>query len=670
MNILIGLILLAILTFPAFAKGREINPELLRMELEELLNLEVTSAAKHPQKLSEVAAAVFVISEESLRHSFTDFIPELLRDVPGVHVARTTASDWAISIRGFNDRFANKLLVLMDGRSLYTPLFSGVHWERQDAIIEDLDRIEVIRGPGGSLWGANAVNGIINIITKSAWDTQGFFANLKVGNEESLAALRYGGHGENVAYRVYLKAREVDSSAEIHNGQAHDDWRMLQGGFRFDWKLSPERNLRFSGDAYTQTAGVVQSYYIPIPPYEIFFADDGYGFGANFLLKLEEKKASGHSWCLQAYYDTSSATGYPLLNWDLDVYDIEFQQVIPKKNLIWTWGLGYRLYDTYVKKSVYANFSPYAFVPAKTKSYILNAFGQAEIDLTSSLKLILGSKFEYHEETGLNFQPTGRFLWKVHENKTIWGAISRAVRTPSRGELDAVINIYIPRLEGSPYPLFLELHGNDDLDPETLLALELGYRQSLNARFQYDVTVFFNVYDDLITVPLPEKPPVFHPKPWPHLHTYAKAQNSMDGETYGFELSAFYRPTSPLFFQLSYSYLKMFLHAPQKTIWFGEDQEDVWPRHIFSLRSCYEIGKKLHLDARVRYVSKVPLYDIPSYWATDIKLSWKANENLSLSFIGQNIFDPRHPEFGQYYALRTPLREVERSFFLKITWQK
>ena len=550
----------------------------------------------------------------------------------------------------------------MDGRSLYTPLFSGVFWERQDTLLEDIDRIEVIRGPGGALWGANAVNGVINIITKSAWETQGPLAVAKIGEESSVVSLRYGSHNENTAYRVYLQARELDSFSRVHDGEAHDDWRMLQGGFRLDHNLSQNRTLRLSGDIYTQTAGVMQGIFLPSPPYEVFIPDDGYGFGANIFLKISEQKEDG-GWHLQSYYDASSASGYPLLNWKLKIYDIEFQQHFIREHLTWTWGFGYRLYDTEVKRS-----AAYAFVPPNTKTYIWNAFGQAEINLSPDFRLILGSKFEYHEDTGFNFQPTARFLWKLGSERVLWGAVSRAVRTPSRGELDAIINLYIPQVKDLPLPLFFELNGNDDLDPEELIAFELGYRHNPSPKFQYDIALFLNLYDDLISLPAPQAPPEFHPLPWPHFHAYTQAKNLMDGETYGFEIAAFYRPTNNLFFQLSYSYLKIFLHTPQETIWFGEEQEKEWPRHILSWRGCYQFFPRWHLDIRIRYVSEISHYQIPSYWATDFKITWQPQNYITLSIGGENIFDPKHPEFGQAYALRTPLREAERNFFIKLKW--
>jgi len=643
--------------------GNEISEELLKLDLEQLLEIEVTSAARHPQKFRDAPSAIYLITAEDLHRSFDNQLPELLREVPGVHVARVTSSDWAISIRGFNDRFANKLLVLMDGRTLYTPLFSGVFWERQDTVVEDLDRIEVIRGPGASLWGANAVNGVINFVTKSAWETQGWLTSVVVGSEESQATLRYGGQvSERLAYRAYVKVKEVGSLKVAHDGSAHDDWRMGQTGFRMDWRLSDQRKLRVSGDVYTQTASVLQSHQSLTPPYEIFRPTDGYGFGANLMLKLEDGSEE-RGWSFQTYYDNAHSSGYPLLNWDLDVFDAEFLHHFSLPRHEWTWGLGYRLYVADVKRS-----ETYAYDPAKTKTYVLNTFLQDEISFKNgALKLIFGSKFEYDEDVGLEIQPTVRFLWKLTSNQTVWAAISRAVRTPSRGEQDAIIDLIVPQDSG--LPLLLRLEGNKDLDAEELISFEFGYRQNFYNKVSLDFASFLNFYNDLIALPEPSSPPVFRSTPAPHLFAVSKAENVMDGKTYGFEVSLRSKPFDRLFLLINYSYIHLSLHSERPTLWLGEDLEDQWPKHILNFVSCYTFSPSLHLDFRLRYVSELTSYDVPSYLMSDIKLHWYASKNLDISLVAQNVFDPEHPEFGQSYALRTPLREVQRSIFLKFVWR-
>ncbi len=636
-----------------------LNPSLLKLSLEDLMKIEVTSATKRPQKMGEIASAVYVLTPEDILQGFDNQLPDLLRDVPGVHVARITSSDWAISIRGFNDRFANKLLVMMDGRTLYTPLFSGVFWERQDYILDDLARIEVIRGPGASLWGSNAVNGIINILTKSAWETQGFLAKVVAGKEESSAALRYGSHCDQLAYRLYLKAREVGSQVDTEGHNTHDDWRTLQTGFRLD--TAPQKNyrLRLSSDIYTMTTGIMYN----SPNYPII--DDGYGFGFNILAKLEKKNDFG-SWFLQGYYDHSGAASYPLLNWSLDIYDLEYQLNINKIHHKLSLGLGYRLYVTDIK-----NTDAYLFKPSNSKTYIFNIFLQDEIYIRSNLGLILGSKFEYHEDTGLEIQPTARVFWQPHTNTTLWAALSRAVRIPSKGELDTILYIWLPTEEGNSYlPTLIRIEGNKKLKPEKLVALEGGIRTNFKKQVYIDLSVFLNLYSDLIAVKVPQTEPLLIPDPIPHFYTSTKDTNLMDGESYGLELALNADITENIRFKASYTYLKLFLHTNNPTLWLGEELEKQWPRHILSFRTFYRIKDSFYFNTRLRYVSSLSSYHVPSYWATDISILWKLNPSLEVSFGGQNIFDPRHPEFGQGYVLKTPLHEVKRNFFFKVTWRK
>lgn len=661
--------------FPSLALGATLSKYLLSLDIEQLMEIEITSAAKHPQKLSDAPAAVYVITSDDIHHSFVNHLPELLRDVPGVHVARASSHVWSISIRGFNDRFGNKLLVLMDGRTLYTPLFSGVLWEKQDTVLDDIDRIEVIRGPGASLWGANAVNGVINIVTKSAQETQGFLGSLVVGKEESKATLRYGGKiGENAAYRLYMKAKEVDSMRLLHDGSAHDDWRMAQGGFRLDWDFPSKKQLTFSGDVYSLTSGSLSANQLLFPPYEIFETTDGHSFGANILAKLSHEDIN-YNWSLQAYYDTSRTSGYPLLNWNLDVWDLDFQYSLTlssRQKL--TFGAGYQLFVTDVEDS-----DTYTYDPSNKKIYIVNSFFQDEITLCpDKLFLTLGSKFEYHDISGLEIQPSARILWKINQSNIFWAGVSRAVRTPSIGEKDAAVQLTIPPASKKPgfsgfstsarLPLQLRLEGNDDVDSEELIAFEVGYRTNFSNKVSFDVTAFLNLYDDLIALVAPREKPILDPFPNPHLIAVASSENVMDGETYGLEIDSKIDLNKNWRLFLSYSYLKLFFHATRKTLYLGEELEDLWPRHIFSIRSRYAFPKNIYFDLRLRYVDKLKGFSIPSYLATDFRVDWHINKNLEVSIVGQNIFDPAHPEFGQSYALRNPIREVERNFFIKFLW--
>lgn len=658
------LLIIILMAWPNNIWAKGINPSLLKLDLKELLEIEITSASKYPQKVSQIPAAVYVLTSEDIQQSFSNFLPELLRDVPGVFVGRITSNDWAISIRGFNDRFSNKLLVLMDGRTLYSPIYSGVFWERQDLILDDIERIEIIRGPGGSIWGANAVNGIINIITKNAWNTQGPLLKASIGTEESILAFRYGNSSKNLAHRIYIKAREISSTKRYKDGQANDDWRSIQGGFRIDYNLENNKKFRLSGDIYEGTYGVIHSYFTFKPPYEIFFPKDGKGFGANILFRLEANNKDNYKgWYIQGYYDTSSTWRFSLLNWKNNIWDLEFRYFIDHHNIRWNFGAGYRLYDTDISGS-----NMYSFSHSNIKDYIFNFYLQSEIDMNPKIKLIFGGKLEYHENIGSNFQPTFRFLWNISNNDSIWGAISKAVRVPSKGELYIKGNLFASEINGVPF--FIGILGNSHLDPEKLTALEMGYRKFFNKYYILDITTFLHFYDDLISMPLPKNPPEFHPKPWPHLHTYTKAENLLDGKEYGLELSFKGNINDKLNTKISYTYARLFLNSKKRTFWMGEELEKQWPQNIFSLENTYFINSRSYIIARLRYVDKIDSYKIPSYWATDIKFLYKFKNGITLSFTAENIFDNRHPEFGQSFAIRTPIREIERSFKIEIKFLK
>ena len=639
----------------------ELNPDLLKMDIEELMKVEVTSAAKRPQRLHNVPAAVYVLNQSDIHRTPATTIPKLLRLVPGVHVGRITSSDWAISIRGFNDRFANKLLVLMDGRTLYTPIFSGVFWERQDTVLQDIDRIEVVRGPGASLWGANAVNGVINIITKSAWETQGWLLSPLVGDEESGFTLRYGGKVSNqAAYRWYVKAKEIDHLKDIHDKSQPDDWRYIQGGFRLDWKLSEGKIFTLQGDSYYQTNGVLQTEQLLYYPYERKLEKDGFGSGSNIIAKYSAKDKEGYGLLLRAYYDYANASNFPLFNWRLHTLDFELQHSFKYNKHKFIWGGGYRLYIVNAKNTPY-----YGFYPKNSKLFVFNAFMQDEFKLNDNLFLTIGNKLEYHEETKFEIQPTIRLLWNINDNNVVWFAISRAVRTPAVGEMDAVIDTIDHR---GNIPIVIQLQGNKDLDSEKLISFEMGLRKNIRNKASLDITAFMTKYDDLIALPFPHDPPIYHPTPAPYLFLKTKAKNLVDGETYGLEIASNLDLTRYSRLKLAYTYLKLFLHAKEPTLWHGEELENQWPRHILSILWQTDLHPDIHLDFWFRYVDDISNFHVPSYWATDFQLTWHINQHLDFSLSGENIFDPGHPEFAQNYLLKTPLRQVPRSFYARLIW--
>jgi iron complex outermembrane receptor protein len=472
------------------------------MSVQDLMNIEVSSVSRREQKLSDAAAAVFVITREDIRRSGATSIPEVLRMAPGLEVAHIDANKWAISSRGFNSRFANKLLVLMDGRTVYTPLYSGVFWDVQDTMLEDIDRIEVIRGPGATLWGANAVNGVVNIITKSAEDTRGGLVVAGSGSEErGFGAVRYGGRiREDAFWRVYAKSFSRDGGVDASDRDGADDWDAFRGGFRLDWRPTGEDIFTFEGDAYKEDAG--QTLRLPLlrQPF-LAFLDDSAGIeGTDLLAKWEHTFSSSSSIGIQLYYDRMKIEDI-LLTESRDTFDIELQhcfRTLERHEFIW--GLGYRLY----RDSVENTFQT-ALDPAGKDAHLFSVFLQDDISLIKEkLHLILGAKIEHNDYTGFEIQPNARLIWTPHVRHTLWAAVSRAVRTPSRTEEDGRLNISVlpPFAPGnpSPNPGIVSVFGNRDFLSEELIAYELGYRVHPVTELSFDLAVFYNDYDHLRTV--------------------------------------------------------------------------------------------------------------------------------------------------------------------------
>ncbi|HSS44518.1 MAG TPA: TonB-dependent receptor, partial [Thermoanaerobaculia bacterium] len=411
------------LTLPASASAQTeeaVRPptELKKLSLEELFEMEVTSVSKKPEKLSETAAAVHVVTDEDIRRSAAPSIPEALRDIPGIEVARVDSRQYAITARGFNGTTANKLLVLMDGRSLYTPLYSGVFWDAQDTLMEDIARIEVIRGPGATVWGANAVNGVINIISKSAEETQGLLVTGGGGNEErAFTGVRYGGKlGADAYFRVYGKYFDRNDSVRPNGQDANDQFQMGQGGFRVDWKPRADQLFTLQSDVYDGSAEQPTAGDIDLK-------------GGNLLGRWTRHFSANSDLQIQAYYDRTERNIPPIFGEKLDTLDLDVRhRFLPAGGHDVVWGFGYRHTNDKVNNS-----PALAFLPPNQTRQLATAFVQDEITLVESrLHLTLGSKIEHNDYTGFEYEPSGRLAWTPSKEQTIWAAISRAVRAPSR----------------------------------------------------------------------------------------------------------------------------------------------------------------------------------------------------------------------------------------------
>ncbi len=603
-----------------------------KLSLEELMNLEVTSVSRRPEKFSDAASALQVITNNDIRRSGASSIPEALRLASNLTVAQISPSEWAISARGFNSNLSNKLLVMIDGRTVYTPLFAGVFWDVQDTLLEDVDRIEVISGPGGTLWGANAVNGVINITTKSAKDTQGLLLLGGGGTElRGFGGMRYGGAlSPTLHYRIYAKYFDRDSSLRPDGSDGNDNWSMTQSGFRLDWDASPVNLLTFQGDLY---GGSIED---PGP-------DDTDVGGGNLLGRWTHTVSPDSSLIVQWYYDRTHRSIANSITENLSTYDLDLQHnFIAGERHHFIWGLGYRWMDDDI-----SNAPTVAILPAHLRQDVFSGFIQDEIALVPErLTLTLGSKIEHNDYTGWELQPGMRLAWKVSPKQTLWSAVSRAVRTPSRVDRD----LYIP---GNPPFTFLQ--GGSDFESEKLVAYELGYRVQPTTRLSFTVATFYNDYDDIRSLEQ-----VNPPAPAPLV-----IGNGLKGHSYGAELTADYRVTDTWRLQAGVTRVLLHLRAQSGSTDTSEGSAEANDsENQFFLRSSMDLPGNLQLDVGLRHVGEISRQNVPAYEELDVRLGWRATPQLEFSIVGQNLLDAQHPEFGNPASRQ----EIQRGVYGKIQW--
>jgi len=650
-------------------QGKAAAPDLTEFSIEDLMQVKVVSAAKIEQSLQDTAAAVFVITADDIRRSGVTNVMEALRLAPGVQVARIDSSRWAITIRGFDGRFANKLLVLIDGRTVYNAQFSGVYWEIQDLFLPDIGRIEVVRGPGGSLWGANAVNGVINIITKQSKDTQGGLVTLTAGNEErTVAGVRYGGKlSDDAQYRVYGQFTERDGLVAADGRDADDDWHIGKGGFRLDWAPSAQDTIIVQGDLYDGKFN--QNYMLPtlVPPYTERQLSRANASGGSLQARWEHQYSATSRMSLQAYYQQEDREDL-LYIVDADTFDLDFQHnfaLTDQQEIVW--GLGYRR-----SSDRFADTQFSAVDPSQSTTQLFSAFVQDQIDLVpEQLRLIAGAKVEHNDFTGWEWQPSVRMLWTPHPEHRLRAAISRAVRTPSRGEENAKVRLFVlpsSSLTGN-LPTLFSVVGNDQLDAEKLVAYEIGYRVQLADRFSVDATAFYNDYDQIIAsvpgTPFPET----REFP-PYLVVPLQLQNSASGHNAGFELTADWRPIQDWRLMFAYSFLHQDIDGYENNSIFNSGN-----LNQVSLLSSWNLPNNFSLDAWGRYVNfdgmihtLSPFGDvkIDPYFDLTLRLGWRPSKDLELSLVGSNLLDNSHLEFVQE-AYTFPV-EIERSIYGQVKW--
>jgi iron complex outermembrane receptor protein len=602
--------------------------DLKKLSLEQLVDTEITSASRRPEKLSQTSSAVDVITSEDIERAGVTNIPDALRLGTEMEVAQVDGHSWAISTRGFDNTISNKLQVLMDGRSLYTPLFSGVFWDVQQTFLPDIEQIEIIRGPGATLWGANAVNGVINIRTKSADETQGFMFYGGGGfEEEGFAGGRYGGKiGDDTYYRVYVMHQEGDGLPPL-GGSSEDDTHMTQGGFRIDSKIHPEDTVTLQGDFY---AGNVDQ----------LTTDDIKVDGENVLGRWTHQMDSDSSVMLQAYYDRTYRLIPGTFEEERNTFDIEVQRQYRYENHYFVWGGNYRMSHDDI-----GNLGPsLAFIPASDTQHLVSGYIQDEWHLVADrFYLTAGSKFEYNTFSGFEIQPTGRFTWLPATNQTVWGAISRAVRTPTRIDQNLV----------SPNPAFAPpfLIANPDFESETLVAYELGYRIKPTDTLSFDLAGYFNDYNNLRSAePLPGGK--------------VKIENKLEGQTFGGSIAAKWRILDWWELDGSVWGISEDIHKSPG----GHDLNNAHgeandPACSFIIHSQMDLPWHMRFDSYLRYVDDLPHPHTDSYLTGDVRLAWTLRRNCELALVARNLFDKVHPEFASM-----PTREVERSVYATVKW--
>lgn len=631
-----------------------------QLSLEDLSRIEITSVTKEAAPAFQTPAAITVLTSETIRHSGARTLPDLLRLVPGVNVAQIDSNEWAIGIRGFESKLSKSVLVLIDGRSVYTPLFAGVYWEMQDVMIEDIDRIEVIRGPGGTIWGSNAVNGVINVITKRAQDTRGTLVSAGGGNvDQGFLNWRYGGGTDALSYRVYGKG--FTRGPQYHrDGQNFDDWRRGQLGFRADWQTTGRDAVTIQGDAYGAEAGQRLQVSSFSPPANPALQGNKLFNGQNVMLAWRRVLASGADFQFRTYYDRTDRTE---LNYHeiRHTVDFDFIHHRPLERHDVTWGLGARISPSHFFQTT----DQVNFLPHEQTYNIFNAFLQDDISLVRDrLSLTIGTKLEHTTFSGFNYQPSARVDWTPSATQTVWGAVTRAVRTASRIEDNFQFNFLYQQ---NP-PAYIRLAGDGNFTPEQLIGYEAGYRNYLSSKGFISLSLFHNRYTDLESVENAGLMTETDPPP-AHQVLPLYLRNGVMANTTGGELASLWDVSDAWRVRASYSLVRLDAkRSPGSNDASTVAQlEGETPQHKVVAQSFFTLPASLQLDLTYRYVSAVPHLGIPAYHTGDLRLARRITGGLEFEVVGRNLLQPFHLE---YTGPPGPAVAVRRSGYLALTWTR
>jgi iron complex outermembrane receptor protein len=616
------------------AKAQSVE-DLRQLSIDQLSDIDVSSVTKSTESLRNAPAAIYVITHDDILRSGAASLPDILRLAPNLFVAQTSASTFVVTARGFSgsaaaQNFSNKLLVLIDGRSVYTPLYSGVYWDVQDVLPEDIERIEVISGPGATLWGANAVNGVINIITRKSSQTQGGFVDVGAGNLGRMAAVQYGGRlNDTMTYRVYAKTFQDDDTVTATGAKLRDNWSKPQGGFRFDWAATPADDLTLQGDVYRGDV-----------------ADSGPSTdtvgGGNLLGRWNHSWQDGSSLQVQAYFDrVAQSTSNNGGSFWVDTYDFDLQHSFDAGNrnqVVWGGGVRSAQYGITGAANLF-------FVPPGRTLLLADLFAQDSLTITDNIKLIAGLKLEDDPYSGIEPLPSVRLSWKMNDDTLLWAAVSRAIRSPTPFDRDVVENIVN----------LVRLTGNPDFETEKLTAYEIGARLQPTSRLSFSVSLYNNAYDDLRSIEV---------IPDPHI-LRLEWGNGMRGETYGVEAWGDYRLTR--WWRLTAGYAAEHEHLTFKPgdpgVLGAAEAGDDPPQQGF-LRSSMNLGSRMTFDADLRYVAALPNPMVPAYTELNCRIGWNVTDRVQLSVSGFNLVHPYHLEFPSSEGGAVP-----RSVFAEVRWR-
>ena len=630
------------------------------LSLEQLGEIEVVTASKQPVQVNKTPAAIYVITQEDIRRSGALSLPEALRLAPGVEVARIDSVKWSIGIRGFGSRLSRAVLVLLDGRTVYSPLFHGVYWEVQDTLMEDIERIEVIRGPGGTIWGANAVNGVINIITKRAKDTQGELVSGGGGpNNQAFGDVRYGGKANDVAYRVYAKG--FSRGPEYHfDGSNFDDWRREQGGFRADWTPDARDTLTLQGDIYDSRMGESNRITSLTPPFSFISNQVADLSGGNVIASWDRTLGDGSGFHLETYYDRFNRLQSTQAEYR-DTFDFDFVHYFKLYRTQFTWGVGARISLGRVPEVV----PTYVFNPFRRTDQLYSAFVQDEIPIRGDrLNLTIGTKILHSAFAGFDFEPSARLLYAPSEKTSFWAAATRAVRTPSDIEED-LTNI---SLRSSNPLAFNVTTGGNQFASEVMFGYEAGYRHLFDKQISLDVAVFRNHYSQLSSIEAGV--PYFDDSgSYPYTVYPFVNGNGVKGTSAGFEIIGNWKPAPWWRLQPSYAYLNMDFNTIAGSTDTGtvRSLQGSSPSHEGMVQSYLDLPHNLEFSQIYRYVSSLPAQLVGAYQTVDARVAWHFNRHLEFAVTGQNLLQPHHHEFGGDPGLPVGIR---RTVFATVTWRR